>query len=445
MKLLQHAGRYLTIVLVFLQIQGLLAVESLAQKPSWLDQYSEHQQYGDIYVVKKIDVPCLNYQSFLVDKNGNKLTTAYRDIGEFSDGLAEFVPMEANASKQGLHGFINKKGKVIVPADYLGTDKFYKGKTWVIYPAGKQYGLSYIDTTGKTLYRIPIEYFKNDFLMTAATFDFVCNRDTKEDIIWWKKGELYLLNWNFSPFIEKEIKESSGIYHFLYKGKYGIVDKNLVLKIPVALDDIDPEYKFSGQGMERVKYGDKYGYINVFTGEMVTPFEFTKTRKPTNGLFWVQKKKKWGCIDKTGKVRIPFLYDEANGFTAENRTAVSINGKFGHIYKSGKIRTPLKYDCASYFQNGRSLVRIKDKYGYIDVNDKLVTPIHYDYALPFDEITTTANRNGLRYELTLDGKERFVGFSAGWNGLFILLGVILIVYINSYFFKRTQKTGNRKL
>ena len=245
MKLLQHAGRYLTIVLVFLQIQGLFAVESSAQKPSWLNQYSEHQQYGDVYVVKKIDVPCLNYQSFLVDKNGNKLTPAYRDIGEFSDGLAEFVPMEANASKQGLHGFINKKGKVIIPANYLGTDKFYKGKTWVIYPAGKQYGLSYIDTTGKTLYRIPIEYFKNDFLMTAATFDFVCNRDTKEDIIWWKKDELYLLNWNFSPFIEKEIKESSGIYHFLYKGKYGIVDKNLVLKIPVALDDIDPEYKFS--------------------------------------------------------------------------------------------------------------------------------------------------------------------------------------------------------
>ena len=197
--------------------------------------------------------------------------------------------------------------------------------------------------------------------------------------------------------------------------------------------------------MERVKYGDKYGYINVFTGEMVTPFEFTKTRKPTNGLFWVQKNKKWGCIDKTGKVRIPFLYDEANGFTAENRSAVSINGKFGHIDKSGKIRTPLKYDFASYFHNGRSLVRIKDKYGYIDINDKLVTPIHYDYALPFDEITTTANRNGLRYELTLDGKERFVGFSAGWNGLFILLGVILIVYINSYFFKRTQKTGSRKL
>ncbi|TDE13956.1 WG repeat-containing protein [Dyadobacter psychrotolerans] len=432
------------VVIVF-QLQALLAFKSSAQNPSWLNQYSEHQLYGNVYVVKKIDIPCRTYSSFILDKNGNKLTPAYKDIGDFSDGLAEFVPFETDSQGQGLHGFINKKGKVIVEPVYLGTDKFYKGKTWVIYPAGKQYGLSYIDTTGKTLYRIPIEYFKNDFLIAKAKIAFLCNRDAKEDIIWWKKDELYLLNWNFSPFIEKEIKESSGIYHFLYKGKYGIVDKNLVLKIPVALDDIDPEYKFSGQGMERVKYGGKYGYINVFTGEMVTPFEFTKTRKPTNGLFWVQKNKKWGCIDKTGKVRIPFLYDEANGFTAENRSAVSINGKFGHIDKSGKIRTPLKYDFASYFHNGRSLVRIKDKYGYIDVNDKLVTPIHYDYALPFDDITTTANRHGLRYELTLDGKERFVGFSAGWNGLFILIGVVLIVYINSYFFKRSQKRKITKL
>ena len=439
-KVFQLAGRYIAIFLfLFLAVNKVFSDSAPPQNPSWLSQYSEHQEYNGVYVVKQIDVACRSYRSFLVDKNGNKLTPPFKDIGEFSNGLAEFVPVEANQEKQGLHGFINKHGKIVVPPIYIGTDKFYKGKTWVIYKTGKQYGLSYIDTTGKLLYRIPIEYFKNDFLASKATIDWVCNKDSKEDIIWWKKDELFLLNWNFSPFIEKEIKEAKGIYHFLYKGKYGIVDKNMMLRIPVALDDIDPEYKFSGQGMERVKYGDKYGYINVFTGEMITPFEFTKTRKPTNGLFWVRKNNKWGCIDKTGKVRIPFLYDEANGFTSENRSAVSINGKFGHIDKSGKIRTPLKYDFASYFNNGRSLVRLGKKYGYIDVNDKLVTEIKYDYALPFDQITTTANRNGLRYRLSLDGKESFIGFSAGWNAVFILIAVILFVLGNSYFFKRVQR------
>jgi hypothetical protein len=439
----RFAGRYLALFLFLFITDRIVAQQTVPSGPAWLKEYSEHQQYGNVYVVKKIDVTCRNYHSFLVDKNGKKLTPAYRDIGEFSDGLAEFVPVEANASKQGLHGFINKKGEVVIEPVYLGTDKFYKGKTWVMYPAGKQYGLSYIDTTGQTIYRIPVEHFKNDFLSSKSTLDFVCNRDTKEDIIWWKKNELYLLNWNFSPYIEKEIKEAKGIYHFLYKGKYGIIDKNMILRIPVALDDIDPEYKFSGQGMERVRYGDRYGFINVFTGEMVTGFEFTDTRKPTAGLFWVKKNNKWGCIDKTGKVRIPFLYDEASGFTAEDRAAVAINGKFGHIDKTGKIRTPLKYEFASYFQNGLSMVRLNEKYGYIDVDNKLVTRDDYAHALPFNQKTTTADRNGIRYELSLDGTETFIGFSYVWNAVFIILAVCLFVWLNSSIYQRRQKRKTR--
>lgn len=425
-------------IIILLSVCNLNTI--FAQTPSWLNQYTEHKEYNGIYIVKKIDVSCQQYETFLVDKNGKKLTPAYRDIGDFSNGLAEFVPFGANEDKLGLHGFINRQGKVIVQPVYLGTDKFSKGKTWVMYAAGKQLGLSYIDTTGKVIYRIPIENFKNDFLKSKATFDFVCNRDIKEDIIWWKNKEIFLLNWNFSPFIEKEIQEAKGIYHFLYKGKYGIIDKNFILRIPVALDDIDPEYEFSGQGMERVKYGDKYAFINVFTGEMVTGFEFEDTRKPTAGLFWVKKNNKWGCIDKTGKVRIPFLYDEATGFTSEDRSAVAINGKFGHIDKTGKIRTPLKYDFASYYNNGISMVRIGDKYAYMDVQNRYITEFKYDNALPFDRKTTTADRFGLRYELNLQGQETFIGFSDDWNALFIILGVALFIYINSYFFKKIQRS-----
>lgn len=412
----------------------------LAQTPSWLQEYTTHQKYGNVYVVKKIEVDCRKYSSYLVDLSGKKLTPAYRDIGEFANGLAEFVPFELGSDNHLLHGFIDKKGKVVVPAKYTGTDKFYNGITWVIYPVGKQYGLSYIDSTGKEIYRIPIHHFKNDFKIANATFDFVCNRDTQEDIMWWRKKELYLLNWNFSPYIEKEIQESKGIYHFYYKGKYGIIDKKMILRIPMALDDIDPEYKFSGQGMERVRYGDRYGFINVFTGELITGFEFTETRKPTAGLFWVKKNGKWGCIDKTGKVRIPFLYDEASGFTAEDRAAVAINGKFGHINKKGEVKTPLKYEFASYFQNGLSMVRLNEKYEYINVDNELVTRDDYEHAMPFNKKTTIADRNGLRYELSLDGSEKFIGFSYLWNAVFILIAIILLVIVSNLYFRRRSRT-----
>ncbi|MCF2495155.1 WG repeat-containing protein [Dyadobacter chenhuakuii] len=440
----QKAVSWLLIICFAAFFQGAFGQSVPVPGKPWLSEYNVYKEYKGVYVVKKITIPCRAYETFLVDNNGKRLTPAYRDIGEFSGDLAEFVPMELDEEKLGRHGFINRRGEVVIQPVYVSTDKFYEGKTWVIYRAGKQYGLSYIDSTGKEIYKVPIQYFRKDFLISTAKVDMICNQDTREDILWWKGRNYFILNWNFSPFIEKEVKSSKYIYHFLYEGKYGIIDNKMILRVPVSLDDIDPEYKFSGQGMERVKYGDKFGYINVFTGELITDFLYTDTRKPTSGLFWVKKNNKWGCIDKTGKTRIPFLYEEATGFTSEDRSAVAINGKFGHIDKKGKIRTPLKYDFASYFNRGISMVRINDKYGYIDINDRYIIEPIYDEALPFDKETTVVERLWLRFELSMKGEEKFIGFSYKLNAIFILIGLVLFVYINSFIFKRVQQARLRK-
>lgn len=437
--MLRPTFRYLLLLVSLLDPLLLSAQKKPAADKPWLKEYHDYREYDDIYVVKKVSVPCRSYETFITDKSGRKLTPAYRDIGDFAEGLAEFVPMELGPDGHGLHGFINKTGRIVIPATYTSTDRFRDGKTWVIYPSGSHYGLSYIDLTGKELYKIPIQHYPNDFLLKDSRVNFLCNQDTREDVLWGPDRDYRILNFNFSRFIEKEIKNSKYIYHFSYKGKFGIIDKDMVLKAPVSLDDIDPEYKFSGQGMERVQYGDKYGYINPFTGDLIVPFEYTDTRKPTNGLFWVKKNGKWGCIDKTGKTRIRFLYDEATGFTAENRSAVAINGKFGHIDKSGKIRTPFKYDFASYYNHGISMVRIDDKYGYMDTTGHFITKIIYDEALPFDRTVTTVERSWLRFELSLKGEETFVGFSYKFNAVFIVIGVLLFIWLNNLLYQRVLK------
>lgn len=429
----------LALLLLLLPSAWLFAQNKPASSEAWLKEYNECREYGDVYVVKKITVPCRSYQTFLTDKNGRKLTPAYRDIGDFEEGLAEFVPMKRSRQGHGLHGFIDKQGKIIIEPKYISTDRFRNGKTWVIYPADTHYGLSYIDRTGKEVYKIPIQHYSNDYLIQDSTIDFLCNYDTKEDVLWWRKGDLFILNFNFTPFVEQQLQRSKLISSFKYQGKFGIIDKDLVLKVPVALDDIDVDYTYSGQGMERVQYGNKYGYVSPVTGELLVPFQYSDTRKPTNGLFWVKKRGKWGCIDSTGKLRIPHVYDEATGFTAEDRSAIAINGKFGHIDKSGKVRTPLKYDFASYYNHGISMVRIHDKYGYIDTTDHLITPIIYDEALPFDQATTRVERFWLRFELSLDGKERFVGFSYKLNALLIIVGLLIFIWLNSLFVRMSRK------
>lgn len=204
-----------------------------------------------------------------------------------------------------------------------------------------------------------------------------------------------------------------------------------MLKVPVVLDAIDVDYTYSGQGLQRVQYGTKYRYVSLVTGELIVPFDYSDTRKPTNGLFWVKKRGKWGCIDKTGKLRIPHLYDEATGFTAEDRSAVAIQGKFGHIDKSGKVRTPLTYDFASYYQHGLPMVRMKNKYGFIDTSSRLLIPLIYDEAFPFDQVTTIVERYWLRYELSLDGQAQFVGFSYKLKALFIIAGLLIFIWLSS--------------
>ncbi|WP_461067352.1 WG repeat-containing protein [Spirosoma horti] len=409
----------------------ILAQTNTSPNEAWLTEFDECQDYGEVYVVKKITKSCRDYQTFLTDKNGRKLTPAYRDIGNFEEGLAEFVPMQLNQQGHGLHGFIDKQGKVIVEPKYISTDQFRQGKTWVIYPADTHYGLSYIDRTGKEIYKIPIQHYSNDYLISNSTINFECNHDTHEDVLWWRGANFFILNFNFTPFVTEQIQRSKHVTPFKYQEKFGIIDRDLVLKVPVALDAIDVDYTYSGQGMQRVQYGNKYGYVSPSTGELIVPFYYTDTRKPTNGLFWVKKKGKWGCIDKTGKLRIPHLYDEATGFTAEDRSAVAIHGKFGHIDKSGKVRTPLTYDFASYYQHGLSMVRMKDKYGFIDTSNRLIIPLIYDEAFPFDRVTTIVERYWLRYELSLDGQAQFVGFSFKLKALFIIAGLLIFIWLSS--------------
>lgn len=421
-------------------------IESVLNE-AWLKEYDECREYGDVYIVKKVTNPCRSYETFLTDKSGRKLTPAYRDISDFEEGLAEFVPMKLSREGYGLHGFIDKRGKVIIEPKYVSTDRFRNGKTWVIYAANPHYGLSYINRIGKEIYKIPIQYYSKDYLISDSNVKFQCNYDTKEDVLWWKDGDVFILNFNFTPFVEKEIRRSKGITPFNYRGKFGIIDKDLVLKIPVAIDEVDVDYTYSGQGLERVKYGDKYGYISPLTGELLVAFNYTDTRKPTNGLFWVKKNGKWGCIDKTGKLRIQHIYDEATGFTAEDRSAVAINGKFGHIDKAGNVRTPLIYDFASYYNHGISMVRVDDKYGYIDTTGRFIAPLIYDEALLFDHATTVVERAWLRFELSRDGKERFTGCSYKLKGLFIIAGTLIFIWLNSLFYRIRDKLrwGKRRL
>jgi hypothetical protein len=105
-------------------------------------------------------------------------------------------------------------------------------------------------------------------------------------------------------------------------------------------------------------------------------------KKRTCGDLWpVKQHKKWGYIDKMGRLIIPFKFDSAHDFS-EGLAAVEIKEKCGYIDTTGKFVIPPRFISGFPFSEGLAVVLIRRigqegrtsfyKYGYIDKSGKVV-------------------------------------------------------------------------
>ena len=134
------------------------------------------------------------------------------------------------------------------------------------------------------------------------------------------------------------------------------------------------------------------------------------TNEYSNGQFlepFQGPDEKWGFIDGTGKLIIPFKYDRVYGF-AEGLAAVWLNGKGGFIDKTDNIVIPLKYGEMREFSEGLAMVTFNGRYGFIDKTDKVVIPFEYDNINGFDGLLYTLEPFYQGYAMvTIKGKNGF--------------------------------------
>jgi hypothetical protein len=135
-----------------------------------------------------------------------------------------------------------------------------------------------------------------------------------------------------------------------------------------------------GQILEpRKGANDKWGFVDE-TNKLIIPFKYDLVDGFSEGLAAVVFNGKWGFIDRNDNVVIPFKYDLAFHFV-ENLTAAELNGKTGFIDRTGKTVIPFKYDFAVNFSesrfNGFSMVRLDGKYGFIDKTGTEIVPVKY--------------------------------------------------------------------
>lgn len=145
--------------------------------------------------------------------------------------------------------------------------------------------------------------------------------------------------------------------------------------------------------------------------DIAVPFIYENAYSFSEGLAAVQKDGKWGYIDRTGNVVIPFQYDQVdyNGFE-EGVTIAVIDGKVGLIDKQGKNITAFQYDS---FVNGgfiKGMVKVeKDgKVGIIDQTGKEVVPPVYDSVFDLNVIDVYRDESVIYLSVRENGKIGFL-------------------------------------
>ena len=125
----------------------------------------------------------------------------------------------------------------------------------------------------------------------------------------------------------------------------------------------DGGYDFS-DGYALVYSDGKYKFIDKNGNDAFGNLSIIYAKPFSNGLAAVYNGK-WGYIDTSGKVAIPYQYDMAFSFGAKV-APVRTGEKYGYIDRSGRWVIEPAFDMISDYENGASNAWRNGKFGYVD-------------------------------------------------------------------------------
>jgi hypothetical protein len=108
-------------------------------------------------------------------------------------------------------------------------------------------------------------------------------------------------------------------------------------------------------------------------------------------LFPVVENELWGFADSTGKVLIPYQFNDAEYFS-ENLALVQIDGKKGFINKNGFRVIAPNFKEAETFANGLAIVETESASGIINTRGEwIVKPMYYSISGPYGNFYRVEN------------------------------------------------------
>lgn len=335
--------------------------------------------------------------------------------------------------KEGKYGLINLDGTEILPCEYDSITTMKNRKNSLI--VKKENNIGIVNTDGTII--VPVEYsdvttitddYKNGYIVKNAESKFgvikangqiglECKFEdikhlvdnnmyiVKENNVWkvlFEDGTSYL-----EGKVENAVAINAGNIIINNNGKYGVVNIQAEIKIPMDYQDIS--FMFDDKYI--AKKDDKYGIINI-NNETVVDFkylsmvynketDYTKAQNENNTYDYLTRNLSVKLTASSEEVMKGFIsiktQDEIKyyNYKLEEKTnkdvyisntlfTIKNNGKYGFINKEGKTVVEPIYDAATE-QNQYGFVSVKKdgKWGVLDQYGKVV--LEPTYVLPEDQ------------------------------------------------------------
>ncbi|GAB5465282.1 MAG: WG repeat-containing protein [Candidatus Kapaibacteriales bacterium] len=258
------------------------------------------------------------------------------DIADpFKNGMALVANRTSDSLLPYRAGFINKKGDLVVPMEYVDFTSFGEdGLAYLMDSLAKDGWRGYIDTSGKRIIELP------------------------DNIVGYQFSEGLAMVGDSVP-------------------NLGFINKKGDIVLPPIYDSPS---KFS-EGLAATSDNSLMGYISKETGKFVIEPKYEAASDFSEGRAFVGKmtpggQPKWALINPKGDMLKNFMYDYANPFS-EGLASVYVDNKFIFIGKDGEPAIQKIFTYAGSFENGLAWAAIaEDKtQGYIDKNGEWVVKL----------------------------------------------------------------------
>lgn len=329
-----------------------------------------------------------------IDKTGKVAIT----LDKHYEGVEDFKGGFARIWRSGLFGYIDRSGKVVVPAVHTKT-KIEQTPVEQLIAVSDQEPILFSDAE-----RWGYKNHLGDIIIPAS-FNVACAFSDEMALVE-RDGNWFYINKTGSqatPYLTYDHTDnfahgfarvrSGKLWGYINKVGKEVVPVRYELEILSAMPverlvQINSEQKSPGKpDPETIPYksAEKWGFLNERAEIIIAP-KFKSISKFVEGMIRVELNAKYGFVDALGQHIIPCLYQHATDF-CEGVAIVERDRIQGFIDKTGKETMLPMYGYISSFHDGIAKVSetkdgVNAKYGYIDKTGKeLVPPIYNSLEL----------------------------------------------------------------